>query len=178
MIGYYVHHHGSGHRSRFEAVAPLLRDVTAISELDIPGGLRLPSDVPSGAIVDPCADGAFHWVPLHPDAAGRLQILTAWLASRHPAGVVVDVSVEAAVSCRLAGVPTVMVRQLGRRCDRAHELGYRVCDRLIAPWPEELDEDASGWIRDKTVYVGYLRRGADRIVRPGDAPRDAAHRGA
>ena len=158
MIGYYVHHHGSGHRARYDSVAPLLGDVAAISEVDIAGGLRLPTDVPVGTPVDPDAGGALHWAPLYQGAAPRLKIFAEWLASNGPCGVVADVSVEAAVVCRLAGVPTVVVRQLGHRDDRAHDLGYRVASRLVAPWPRELDDDVADWIRDKTDYVGYVRQ--------------------
>jgi UDP-N-acetylglucosamine:LPS N-acetylglucosamine transferase len=158
VIGYYVHHHGAGHRARHDAVAPLLGDVVAISELEIDGGLRLPTDVPEGCPVDPRAGGAFHWAPLDAGASGRLCILVEWLATHRPTGVVVDVSVEAAVACRLAGVPTVVVRQLGRRDDLPHELACRTAQRLLAPWPRELDDETvPAWIRDKTDYVGYLR---------------------
>jgi UDP-N-acetylglucosamine--N-acetylmuramyl-(pentapeptide) pyrophosphoryl-undecaprenol N-acetylglucosamine transferase len=158
VIGYYVHHHGSGHRARYEAVASRLGSVVALSELQIDGGLRLPSDVPSGAADDPGAGGGLHWAPLHVEAADRLRVMVDWLASHRPVGVVVDVSVEAAITCRLAGVATVVVRQLGRRDDPAHELAFRSARLLVAPWPAELDDDAvPAWIRDKTDYVGYVR---------------------
>jgi UDP-N-acetylglucosamine transferase subunit ALG13 len=158
VIGYYVHHHGSGHRARHDAVAPLLGDVVAISELEIEGGLRLPSDVPDGCPVDPLAGGALHWAPLAVGAASRLCTFTEWMAMHQPIGVVVDVSVETTLACRLGGVSTVVVRQLGRRVDLAHELAYRTAQRLVAPWPPELDDDAvPAWVRDKTDHVGYVR---------------------
>jgi UDP-N-acetylglucosamine--N-acetylmuramyl-(pentapeptide) pyrophosphoryl-undecaprenol N-acetylglucosamine transferase len=158
VIGYYIHHQGSGHRTRYDAVAPLLGDVVAISELEVDGGLRLPSDVPDGCPVDPLAGGALHWAPLEVGAARRLSTMAQWLATQHPIGVVVDVSVETAVVCRLGGVPTVVVRQLGRRDDLAHELAYRTAQRLVAPWPRDLDDEAvPTWIRDKTDHVGYVR---------------------
>jgi hypothetical protein len=154
VIGYYVHHHGSGHRKRFDAVAPRLGETVAISELEIGDGLRLPSDAPC-APVDPHASGALHWAPLHRGASHRLRLLTEWLDVHDPLGVVVDVSVEAAVACRLAGVATIVIRQHGHRCDRPHQLGYEVASRLIAPWPEELDRSPR-WIREKTDHVGYV----------------------
>jgi UDP-N-acetylglucosamine transferase subunit ALG13 len=176
VIGYYVHHHGSGHRMRHDAVAPLLGEVVAISELEIDGGLRLPSDVPEGCPVDPLAGGALHWAPLEVGAARRLRILAEWLATYQPIGVVVDVSAEIAVICRLGGVPTVVVRQLGRRDDLAHELAYRTAQRLVAPWPRELDDDTvPAWIRDKTDHVGYVRAHrttCDRFAEAGADPLD------
>ena len=112
----------------------MLGDVVALSELEIAGGVRLPSDVPRSVAVDPIAGGGFHWAPLHVDAADRLHVMVGWMASHQPAGVVIDVSVEAAVTCRLAGVPTVAIRQLGRRGDRAHELAYRTAQRRPEVW--------------------------------------------
>lgn len=173
VIGYYVHHHGSGHRTRFDAVAPLLGDVVAISEMEIESGLRLPSDVPHGCPIDPLAGGALHWAPLESGAARRLSALADWLAMRAPVGVVVDVSVEMAVACRLGGVPTVVVRQLGRRDDFAHELAFRTAQRLLAPWPRELEDDAvPAWIMDKTDHVGYIRSGSTCGRSSGNDPLD------
>jgi len=147
----------------------------AISEADIAGGLHLPSDVPASAPVDPGAGGALHWAPLHQSAARRLRIMADWLASNEPCGVVVDVSVEAAVVCRLAGVPTVVIRHFGCRDDRAHELGYRVASRLVAPWPRELADDVPGWIRDKTDYVGYVRQEWANPCGPVRRDEEAVH---
>ena len=165
-MGYYVHHHGLGHATRFRAV----RDASAhwmvpISECVLADsygqpGVHLPSDRPPSVTGrdDVAADGALHWAPLVSSSAGpRLSAFVTWLDTAQPSGVVVDVSVEAVLTCRLAGVRTVVVRQHGRRTDDAHTLGYRVADKLLAPWPRELEDPATpDWIVTKTEYVGFV----------------------
>ncbi len=162
-IGYYVHHHGTGHQRRFEAIHSIIGDdLVAISQLDMtdrsPGAVNLPSDTHGTRPVDPTADGALHWAPLDaPNAIPRFVRFSEFLDDLRPVGVVVDVSVEAALTCRLAGVPVVYVRQHGDRSDSAHQLAYRSARRLLAPWPVELeDPETPTWVVSKTDYVGYL----------------------
>jgi len=97
---------------------------------------------------DPTAAGTLHWAPIAPSlGTARLVRFVGWLHETQSAGVVVDVSVEAALTCRLAGVPTVVVRQHGDRTDSAHELSYRQAARLLAPWPRALEHpDTPDWV--------------------------------
>lgn len=161
-VSYYVHHRGAGHRARFEAIQAVASvRLVAVSELDIAGGCHLPADVAgpaSNAGEDPTAGGGLHWAPIKTAcAAGRLATFAGHLHDVGPVGAVVDVSVEAALTYRLAGVPTIIMRQHGRRDDPAHLLGYRTAQRLVAPWPAALeDPDAAPWILDKTVHVGFI----------------------
>ena len=180
MFGYYVHHHGVGHRVRYERiVAASSARIVPISELDLDHdhhldrrGLVLTSDVPDGDVVDPIAGGALHWAPIDVASAGpRARTIVTWLDDRRPSGVVVDVSCEMTLLCRLAGVPTVVVRQHGNRLDAAHELAYRSAAMLLAPWPEELEApDIPTWLAHKTVYTGFVHAAPDRIadVEPED----------
>jgi hypothetical protein len=169
-VGYYVHHHGIGHLTRYRAIsdaAPFavhpVSELTDVAHDD--GGCVLPSDVltadaapDDGARLDPTADGTLHWAPLAAGtAAPRLAAMTAWLDELRPAGVVIDVSVEAALTCRLAGFATVVVRQHGRRDDAAHTLAYRQAARLLAPWPAELEDPATpDWVLERTEHVGFV----------------------
>ncbi len=164
-IGYYVHHHGMGHVARFRAVRDASRHwIVPISERALTDscrrpGVRLPSDcsspAPSG---DVTAGGALHWAPLVADISSpRLGAFVRWLDAARPIGVVVDVSVESLLTCRLAGVPTIALRQHGDRSDDAHILGYRVANRLLAPWPIELEDPSTPqWIIDKTDHIGFV----------------------
>jgi len=166
IIGYYVHHHGGGHAARFDKIREESEHpMVALSELDIPGGIKLGSDVPVTAR-DPRAGGALHWAPVGTATATRraLQIVE-WLNRAQPVGVVCDVSVETALLCRLAGTPTVVVRQHGDRSDDPHRMAYQSAERLIAPWPPELEHPGTPrWVLDKTDHVGFVQasRRSDR----------------
>ncbi|MEO6652481.1 MAG: hypothetical protein ABIP17_07485 [Ilumatobacteraceae bacterium] len=159
-IGYYVHHHGRGHEHRFEAIARELgTDVrlVPISERRIPGGLHLPSDVPEGPPVDPDSRGLLHWAPVDaPESSRRLKVLVDWLDAERPAGVVVDVSIETLLACRLAGVRTIAVRQHGDRSDPAHRLGYGSAFRLLAPFPAEFETSTDPAVYGRTDYAGFI----------------------
>ena len=141
-----------------------------MSELPIEGGVLLPSDVPTvcdspGADVvrtrgsdDPTAGGHLHWAPVGAaSSTRRLRVLVDHLDDLRPDGVVVDVSVETLLACRLAGVPTIAVRQHGDRSDPAHRLGYATARRLIAPFPVELDDSRDEELLARTTHVGFVR---------------------
>jgi len=183
-VGYYVHHHGLGHLTRYRAIRRAASfSIDALSELadatDDDAGCLLPTDVPDGhrnsddvgGGGDPTAGGTLHWAPIAPSiGTARLARFVGWLHEVRPAGVVVDVSVEAALTCRLAGVPTVLVRQHGDRTDSAHELGYRQAARLLAPWPRALEHpDTPDWVVAKTVHVGFIG-GTDPVHRASSTP--------
>lgn len=157
-VGYYVHHHGAGHLARFRAIAAASPvHLTPISQLVIEGGVQLPSDVPSVATDDPTAGGSLHWAPLDATTATpRLRALVDWFDEARPAAMVIDVSVEAALASRLAGLPTVVVRQHGDRTDRAHRQAYASARRLIAPFPAALDTSSDADVMAKTVHVGFI----------------------
>ena len=158
-IGYYVHHVGVGHRTRFRAIADAAPDIdfVPISEVPIDGGLILPSDVPDGTPEDPTAGGQLHWAPLHATTATRrLKTIVDWLHSAKPTGVVVDVSVEMVLVCRLAGIRTIAVRQHGDRTDAAHRLAFGSAVRLLAPFPAEFETSTDPVTIAKTEHVGFI----------------------
>lgn len=127
MIGYYAHHHGSGHVTRLQAIAAYLDEpVCGISLLAAPGGWRQPwlrlarDDTPTPAAAsadgDVTAGGVLHWAPRHHAGLGtRMAQLSGWIASERPRLLVVDVSVEVALLAVLCGVPTVVVDMPGTR---------------------------------------------------------------
>ncbi len=170
-IGYYVHHQGAGHAARYANIAAdAASPITAISELTIPGGVLLPADVVANGI-DPTAGGALHWAPVGDmRSAERSMVFGRWLHEARPAGVVVDVSVEAALLCRLFGVATIVVRQHGDRTDSAHELAYRSARKLLAPFPEALEHESTpAWVRRKTTYAGFISSPRNATTMADDA---------
>lgn len=183
MIGYYVHHHGSGHRQRATALARHAasrgRTVTGLSSLPRPAGwpgpwVQLPPDDEHPHPVRPTAHGRLHWAPVGDrDVRERAAALSTWIAAEQPACVVVDVSVEAALLVRLHGVPVVAVVLPGSRGDAPHALGLGVADALVAVWPPEaagMLRDVPADVRDRVRPVGGLSRLAVRppgVRRPG-----------
>jgi hypothetical protein len=150
LTGWYVHHHGAGHLTRFRAVRPHLPgEVMVFSSLPEPAHLppattwvhlARDNDRPPGAAdpadADPTAGGLLHWAPLgHAGHARRLAAIADAIAGRPVDRFVIDVSVEVALLVRLLGVPTVVVTQPGDRDDAPHRLAYATAARVLAPWP-------------------------------------------
>jgi hypothetical protein len=182
-IGWYVHHHGRGHLTRFEAVRPHVRGpVVVFSSLEPPASLApdtvwvvLPRDdgsfVRAGAQIDPreadpTVGGLLHWAPLgHPGHRRRLAAIAEASVTSDLDAFVVDVSVEVALWVRLLGLPTVVVAQPGDRTDGVHSLAYGAADRILAPWPQELVPSAAlEPFRERVTWVGGISRFAGRTL--------------
>ena len=172
-VGYYVHHQGAGHLQRAIALARALaafgRPCTLMGSfagLDVSGAPGPVLDLPDDRL-DRSFDGqdgagqrpeCFHYVPLnHPGIRARMGRIAAWAAENDPALIVVDVSAEVALLARLLSVPSLVVRLSGTRTDPPHLEAFRAASRLLAPFPEALDGgDVPAWMREKTVYGGFL----------------------
>lgn len=171
MIGYYVHHQGSGHLTRARSVAARMsHPVTVLSSIPAPaalgpfaGWVGLESDA-ADVHQGETAGGVFHWAPR--GVAGltsRMATLARWVDEVRPEAVVVDVSVEVSVFLRLMGIPTVVLAMPGDRTDAPHRLAYDVADRIVAPWSRAVYRP--DWLVEhdaKTVYTGAISRHADR----------------
>lgn len=179
MIGYYAHHHGSGHVTRLQSIAATLREpVWGLSSLPAPGGWSQPwtqlarDDTPSpsaaAAAGDVTAGGVLHWAPpLHDGLSARMAQLAGWIHQHRPRLLVVDVSVEVALLARLCGVPTVVVALPGTRLDRPHRLAYDSAEALLAPWPDgvHMRDWPASW-RQKAWCVGGISRFDGRPAAP------------
>jgi predicted glycosyltransferase len=164
-VGYYVHHHGAGHGVRAAHIARALRvPVTLIgSQLpdELPDGvhrLQLPGDTAEGMTVE--RFDVMHYAPLAVDGVReRMAMLAQWFVEHWPCVLVVDVSVEVALFARLCAVPVIYVRQHGVRDDAAHRLAYESASALLAPYPQSMESlETPQWLRDKTLYSGWLSR--------------------
>ena len=175
MIGYYIHHHGTGHRSRAQSICTHLHGpVTALTslKLDEPhpfdAVLALPRDDAGKSARHPAAHGVLHWAPQH-DAGlqERMALIAQWVADVHPSAAVIDVSVEVATLLRLLGVPIVVVAMPGERVDTPHTLVYQLADHILAAWPQDLY--APHWLQPhahKTTYLGGISRFDGRAPDP------------
>ena len=181
MIGWYVHHHGFGHVTRFLAVRPHVQDEVAVfSSLAPPAGLpeatawiRLPADdtpivradgsAKRPQQADPTAGGALHWAPLgHRGHRARLARIAAELDARDADTMVVDVSAEVAALARLLGMRTVVVTQPGERRDPAHRLAYDLATRVLAPWSRGVLPDPVAGA--EVSFTGGISRGDGRSL--------------
>jgi len=188
-IGYYAHHHGAGHVTRALAIAAAFDGPLTLfgsrlpAHVDLPNVQRcpLPADVTPGVAGESFA--CLHYAPLAVDGLReRMGLLVDWFRRAWPCLLVVDVSVEVALLARLCGVPTIYLRQRGSRFDAAHELAYASASRLLAPYPESLEEPATPALwRAKTCYAGSLSRyagqGLDSVREPGTVTVIAGHGG-
>ena len=170
MIGYYAHHHGSGHATRLGSIARHLQEpVTGLSSLPPPEDWHGPwvslgrDDTPGARPwedADVTAQGVLHWAPLHHRGlAERMSTLSSWLERARPRLVVADVSVEVTLLARLSGIPVVVVALPGERTDRPHRMAYDVATSLLAPWPRGTHE--VGWPAEwlaKLCAVGGISR--------------------
>ncbi|QIK74608.1 glycosyltransferase [Nocardioides piscis] len=144
-IGYYIHHHGSGHLHRALTLAPHLPGpVTGFSSLARPAGwegpwVELPRDDSLASYADAhdvSVGDRLHWAPLgDPGLRERMSLLAGWIGREAPAAMVVDQSVEVCLLARLHGVPVVALTAPGRRTDPAHRLGFDAATALVGAWP-------------------------------------------
>lgn len=163
-IGYYVHHHGDGHRQRALAIGRAVGQGITLLGTDLAGrsgGLRvvdLPDDRLEGDFAG--ADhgsrpASLHYAPIdHEGIRQRTARIARWIAEERPRLLIVDVSVEIAMLARLASVPTIYVRLSGKRLDQPHLDAFHGAAGLLAPFHEALDDAGTpAWLRAKTFYA-------------------------
>ena len=176
-IGYYVHHHGAGHRARAVAIADQAAGRVTLLGTELSGrmGSHRFVDLPDDRI-DAAFDGAdgganppaaLHYAPIdHDGIRRRVAAITAWIAEAQPALMVIDVSCEIAMLARLASVPTVYVRLGGRRDDAPHLQAFSAATGIVAPFAAALDDPTMpSWVRRKTAYhPGIVARPAAATI--------------
>ncbi|MCL3838945.1 glycosyltransferase [Aeromicrobium duanguangcaii] len=176
MIGYYVHHVGSGHVHRATALAAALDlPVTGLSSLPRPASwtgdwIELERDDLTAEGAGDTAEGYLHWAPFgEPGLRSRMAAVASWIDRAAPDLLVSDVSVEIALLARLHGVPVISVVLPGDRSDRAHQLGYAASTELISFWPPSAEGMAVG-VGDRLRPLGAL----SRFPAAGEMPQRSA----
>jgi len=178
-IGYYAHHHGSGHCRQADKLAALLPDdvreqlivftsleadtyrFTSINEQQI---MRLyPEDERRDDVLTGRAGE--YWKPagLHYSPVGNIDIQRRShqiLDTIHQYDIdlmIIDVSAEIAMLCRVASVPYLYVRLPGIRDDTAHLETFAGALALLAPYPQSLESTHTAeWVCDKTLYLDFI----------------------
>lgn len=183
-IGYYVHHHGDGHRQRALAIAAHAAGRITLLGTGLQGktGRVDCIDLPDDRMAERQVDGhgfdgkdgeqrpsVLHYAPIdHEGVRQRTSLISNWIREARPALMIVDVSVETAMLARLASVPIVYVRLNGRRDDLPHRDAFLAAKALLAPFHADLDdEDVAPFIRRKTFYAAGL--GARTAPAPAEA---------
>lgn len=178
-VGYYAHHHGSGHCRQADKLAALLPvnlrkhfivftslaadayPFTTVAEEQI---VRLtPEDEREDDIL--LGRAGEYWQPesLHYSPVGNSDIQTrSWqiISSIEEYKIdlmIVDVSVEVAMLCRVTSVPYLYVRLAGIRDDTPHVNAFAGALALLAPYPRTLEAaETEDWLKQKTLYLDFL----------------------
>lgn len=180
-VGWYVHHHGAGHRTRASVLGEELgrrgHDVwllgSSVGDASGPAGATVPLPMDHPLEDDACehradvsAGGLLHWAPLrHSGLRRRMAGIARWVEEHRPDVFVVDVSSEVALLVRLLGIPVVLVAQPGDRRDRGHRSALDAASAVLAPWP--------GWATGDMWRAGASGDAAEdeRVVAVGGVAR-------
>ncbi|ERL55115.1 hypothetical protein [Psychrobacter aquaticus] len=178
-IGYYAHHHGSGHCRQIDKLAGLLPlenrqqltvftsltsegyTFTAINEQQI---IRLHAederadDVLKGRAGEHWQPASLHYSPVgNADIQKRSHQILDTIYQRKIDLMIVDVSVEVAMLCRTASVPYLYVRLPGCRDDVPHLEAFAGALALVAPYPRVLEAAMTPrWVTQKTLYLDFI----------------------
>lgn len=178
-LGYYAHHHGSGHCRQIDKLATLLptearqqltvftsltSDTYTFAAIDEAQIVRLPAederadDVLAGRAGQYWQPASLHYSPVgNSDIQQRSHKILDTIHQRHIDLMVVDVSVEVAMLCRAASVPYLYVRLPGIRNDEPHLNAFAGALALLAPYPRTLESAMTpDWLAKKTLYLDFI----------------------
>ena len=178
-IGYYAHHHGSGHCRQADKLAALLPNdaraqLTVFTSLDIDSYrftaideqkiVRLnaederPDDILAGRAGQYWQPASLHYSPVgNSDIQKRSHQILDTIFRRKIDLMIIDVSVEVAMLCRAASIPYLYVRLPGIRDDAPHIGAFAGALALLAPYPKALESaHTSKWVCNKTLYLDFI----------------------
>ena len=178
-LGYYAHHHGSGHCRQIDKLAALLptearqqltvftsvtSDAYMFAAIDEAQVVRLPAederadDVLAGRAGQYWQPASLHYSPVgNSDIQQRSHKILDTIYQRHIDLMIIDVSVEVAMLCRAASVPYLYVRLPGIRDDVPHLNAFAGALALLAPYPRTLESTKTPeWISQKTLYLDFI----------------------
>ena len=178
-IGYYAHHHGSGHCRQADKLAALLpthlqqqlivftslpedryhfRMIKEAQIIRLQDEDELAEDVLVGRAGQYWQPSSLHYSPVgNKDIQTRSWQLLDTIKQRQIDLMIIDVSVEVAMLCRVASVPYLYVRLPGERDDIPHIGAFTGSLGILAPYPKALEAAATpNWVRQKTLYLDFL----------------------
>ena len=178
-LGYYAHHHGSGHCRQIDKLAALLptearqqltvftsvtSDAYMFAAIDEAQVVRLPAederadDVLAGRAGQYWQPASLHYSPVgNSDIQQRSHKILDTIYQRRIDLMIIDVSVEVAMLCRAASVPYLYVRLPGLRDDEPHLNAFAGALALLAPYSRTLESTKTPeWISQKTLYLDFI----------------------
>jgi len=178
-LGYYAHHHGSGHCRQIDKLAALLptearqqltvftsvtSEAYTFAAIDEAQVVRLPAederadDVLAGRAGQNWQPASLHYSPVgNSDIQQRSHKILDTIYQRRIDLMIIDVSVEVAMLCRAASVPYLYVRLPGLRDDEPHLNAFAGALALLAPYPRTLESTKTPeWISQKTLYLDFI----------------------
>ncbi|MGP5551006.1 hypothetical protein ACTXNE_10010 [Psychrobacter namhaensis] len=178
-IGYYAHHHGSGHCRQVDKLATLLstkdrKQLTVFTSLPSEAYtfacieeqqiIRLhaederPDEVLRGRSGEHWQPASLHYSPVgNIDIQKRSRQMLETIFQRKIDMMIIDVSVEIAMLCRAASIPYVYVRLPGIRDDTPHLNAFAGALGLLCPYPRVLETTLTpNWVGQKTLYLGFI----------------------
>ena len=178
-LGYYAHHHGSGHCRQIDKLAALLptearqqltvftsltSDTYTFAAIDEAQVVRLSAederaeDVLAGRAGQYWQPASLHYSPVgNSDIQQRSHKILDTIYQRRIDLMIIDVSVEVAMLCRAASVPYLYVRLPGIRDDEPHLNAFAGALALVAPYPRTLESTKTPeWISQKTLYLDFI----------------------
>ena len=190
-IGYYAHHHGSGHCRQADKLAALLpphlqhqlivftslpddryhfRTIKEAQIIRLQDEDELAEDVLVGRAGQYWQPSSLHYSPVgNKDIRMRSWQLLDTIKQRQIDLMIIDVSVEVAMLCRVASVPYLYVRLPGERDDMPHIGAFTGALGILAPYPKALEAAATpNWVRQKTLYLDFLASKAFNSLSPAE----------
>ena len=178
-LGYYAHHHGSGHCRQVDKLAALLPiearklltvftsltpDTYTFTSIDEEQVVRLQAederadDVLAGRAGDHWQPASLHYSPVgNSDIQRRSYQILDTIYQRRIDLMIIDVSVEVAMLCRSASIPYLYVRLPGIRDDAPHVNAFAGALALLAPFPRLLESTRTPeWVSKKTLYLDFI----------------------
>ncbi|MGP5312993.1 hypothetical protein [Psychrobacter faecalis] len=178
-LGYYAHHHGSGHCRQIDKLAALLptearqqltvftsltSDTYTFAAIDEAQIVRLPAederadDVLAGRAGQNWQPASLHYSPVgNSDIQQRSHKILDAICQCRIDLMIIDVSVEVAMLCRAASVPYLYVRLPGLRDDEPHLNAFAGALALLAPYPRTLESAMTlDWLAKKTLYLDFI----------------------
>ncbi|WP_296244314.1 MULTISPECIES: hypothetical protein [unclassified Psychrobacter] len=178
-LGYYAHHHGSGHCRQIDKLATLLPtevrkqltvftsltpDTYTFTSIDEKQIVRLyaederADDVLVGRAGEYWQPASLHYSPVgNSDIQKRSHQILDTIYQRGVDLMIIDVSVEVAMLCRAASIPYLYVRLPGVRDDAPHLNAFAGALALLAPYPRPLESALTPeWVSKKTLYLDFI----------------------
>lgn len=158
-IGYYIHHHGDGHRQRAIAIAKHYPDVFTLIGTNLTGRnegidyIDLPKDDVDNININSHLTST-HYTPYGiRNITHRMRQIVDWIDDKNPKLIISDVSVEIAMLARICSIPTVYMRLIGNRLDPPHLDAFRAAEAVICPFHKNFEADAMPkWLLHKSFY--------------------------